>query len=83
MVVRTPDRDRVLAELHAKGIGAGVHYPTPIHLQPAWTHLGMRPCSVPHAEALAKSVLSLPLYSQMSSEQVERCVTALAEAVLR
>ena len=83
MVVKVPDRDRVLAELHAGGIGAGVHYPTPVHLQPAWQALGMAPCHLPHAEELARSVLSLPLYGQMSSGQVEQCVDALAKAVGR
>ena len=81
MVVKVPDRDRVLAELHAEGIGAGVHYPTPVHHQPAWRALGLAPCELPHAEELARSVLSLPLYGQMSSEQVERCVDALTKAV--
>jgi dTDP-3-amino-3,4,6-trideoxy-alpha-D-glucose transaminase len=81
MAVKVPDRDRVLVDLHGVGVGAGVHYPTPIHLQPAWRHLGNGPGELRNAEALARSVLSLPLYSQMSVEQVERCVAALAEAV--
>lgn len=83
MVVKVLQRDRVLADLHDMGIGAAVHYPTPIHLQPAWSRLGLGPADLPHAEGLAGSVLSLPLYSQMSPAQVERCVTALAEAVAR
>ena len=81
MVVKVPDRDRVFDELHAARVGAGVHYPTPVHLQPACRHFGPGPGDLPHAEALARSVLSVPLYSQMSPHQVERCVTALAEAV--
>ena len=83
LVVKVLQRDRVVADLHKMGIGAGVHYPTPVHLQPAWSHLGLGPGELPHAETLAESVLSLPLWSQMSSAQVERCVTALAEAVAR
>ena len=81
MVVKVPERDRVLKELHGAGIGAAVHYPTPVHLQPAWQALGTGPGNAPNAEALAQSVLSLPLYSQMSESRVERCVVALAEAV--
>jgi dTDP-4-amino-4,6-dideoxygalactose transaminase len=83
MVVTVPERDRVLADLHARGVGAGVHYPTPIHLQPAWQPFGPSPGpgDLPHAEALARSVLSLPLYPEMTFEQVDRCVDALAEAV--
>jgi dTDP-4-amino-4,6-dideoxygalactose transaminase len=83
MVVKVLQRDRVLADLQGMGVGAGVHYPTPVHRQPAWSRLGLGPVDLPHAEALAGSVLSLPLYSQMSSAQVERCVTALAEAVAK
>lgn len=83
MVVKVPDRDRVLKELHAAGIGAAVHYPTPVHLQPAWPRSQAGTRELPHAEALAQSVLSLPLYSQMTPNQVERCVAALAEAVGR
>lgn len=83
MVVTVPERDRVLADLHADGVGAGVHYPTPIHLQPAWQPFGPQPApgDLPHAEALAASVLSLPLYPEMTAQQVERCVEALAKAV--
>jgi dTDP-4-amino-4,6-dideoxygalactose transaminase len=81
MVVTVPERDRVLAELHAAGVGAAVHYPTPVHLQPGWSGLGLAAPDVPNAEALARSVLSLPLYSQMTPAQVDRCVTALAQAV--
>lgn len=81
MVVKVLQRDRVLVDLQGMGISAGVHYPTPVHLQPAWSRLGLGPADLPHAEALAGSVLSLPFYSHMSSVQVERCVTALAEAV--
>jgi len=83
MVVKVLQRDRVLADLHDMGIGAGVHYPTPVHRQPAWSRLGLDAGDLPHAEALAGSVLSLPLWSQMSSAQVERCVSALAETVAR
>ncbi len=81
MVVKVLQRDRVLANLHNMGIGAGVHYPTPVHMQPAWRDLGIGVGDLPRAEALAGSVLSLPLWSQMTDGQVERCVTALAEAV--
>ncbi len=83
MVVKVPDRDRVLAELRDSGIGAAVHYPTPVHRQPAWARLGLPPADLPRAEALASSVLSLPLWSQMSPGEVEQCVTALDKAVNR
>ncbi|MDP8970197.1 MAG: DegT/DnrJ/EryC1/StrS family aminotransferase [Actinomycetota bacterium] len=80
LVVRVPRRDVVLASLRAAGVGASVHYRTPIHLQPAGRHLGDRG-QFPAAEALADSVLSLPLYPGMSEALVDRCVDALASAV--
>jgi len=80
-VVRVADRDDVVGELHAAGIGTGVHYPTPIHLQPACRGLGVREGSFPNAEALARSVLSLPIYPGMTADQVECCAATLAEVV--
>jgi dTDP-4-amino-4,6-dideoxygalactose transaminase len=79
-VVRVPRRDAVLASLHAAGVGASVHYRTPIHLQPAGRHLG-EPGQFPGAEALADSVLSLPLYAGISEALLDRCVEALATAL--
>ena len=69
-VVRVAQRDRLLQQLHAAGIGAGVHYPIPVHLQPALRHLGHRPGSFPHAEQAANDVLSLPLFPEISDEQL-------------
>ncbi|MDP9418714.1 MAG: DegT/DnrJ/EryC1/StrS family aminotransferase, partial [Actinomycetota bacterium] len=80
LVVRVPRRDDVLSSLHAAGVGASVHYPTPIHLQPAFPDLGRRG-QFPRAEALTGSVLSLPLYPAITEAQIDRCVDALAEAL--
>lgn len=80
LVVRVPQRDAVLASLHAAGVGASVHYRTPIHLQPGGRHLGDQG-QFPVAEALAGSILSLPLYPGMSEALVDRCVEALASAL--
>jgi dTDP-4-amino-4,6-dideoxygalactose transaminase len=77
-VVRVADRDRVLPGLHAAGVGAGVHYPTPVHLLPAFSHLGLGRGSFPVAERLADEILSLPMYPGLGPDQVERVVTALA-----
>ena len=76
LVVRVPERDRVLTALHDAGIQAGVHYPTPIHLQPATSDLG-KPGQFPHAESLASSVLSLPLWPGITDQQVDRVVDTL------
>jgi dTDP-4-amino-4,6-dideoxygalactose transaminase len=80
-VVRVPERDRVLARLHEAGIGAGVHYPVPIHLQGAFRHLGLGPGSFPRAERAAREVLSLPIYPGILPEQQGRVVDALRAAL--
>jgi dTDP-4-amino-4,6-dideoxygalactose transaminase len=80
-VVRVPDRDRVLEKLRAEGIGAGVHYPIPLHLQPALRHLGHRPGDFPEAEAAAREVLSLPIFPGIQASQQERVVDVLRGAL--
>jgi dTDP-4-amino-4,6-dideoxygalactose transaminase len=80
----TPDRrDAVLAKLNAAGIGAGIHYPYPVHLTPAFAGLGYPAGSFPHAERAATEILSLPLYPQITPEQQECVVHALADALAR
>ncbi|WP_199442692.1 DegT/DnrJ/EryC1/StrS family aminotransferase [Umezawaea beigongshangensis] len=80
-VVRVAERDRVLAELHAAGIGAGVHYPTPVHLTGAFSSLGHGPGAFPVAERAAGELLSLPLFPEITASQQERVVAALRGAV--
>ena len=80
-VVRVPDRDRVLKELRAAGIGAGIHYPTPVHLTGAFASLGYRPGSFPVAERVAGQVLSLPMHPHLTADQQERVVEVLAGAL--
>jgi dTDP-4-amino-4,6-dideoxygalactose transaminase len=80
-VVRVPDRDRVIKELHAAGIGAGIHYPVPIHLTPAFSGLGYREGSFPVAERAASQILSLPLFPEITPAQQERVVSVLAAAL--
>lgn len=79
-VVELDERDRVLAALRARGIGAAVHYPTPVHLQPAWRERGHREGQFPVAERLARRVLSLPLFPGMTEAEQDRVVAALADA---
>lgn len=76
-VIRVPLRDELLDYLKKQGIGAGVHYPIPLHLQPAYADLGYAPGSLPVTEAVARSCLSLPLYPEMSDEQQDRVVAAI------
>ena len=80
-VVRVDDRDRVLEQLKAAGIGAGVHYPIPLHLQPACRYLGYHEGDFPNAEAAAREVLSLPMYPELTDEQIQVVSRTLAEIV--
>ena len=70
-VVRTPQREALLHFLRNQGIGAGIHYPVPLHLQPAYAHLGYRRGDLPVTEAVADSCLSLPLFPEMTDAQQE------------
>jgi dTDP-4-amino-4,6-dideoxygalactose transaminase len=76
-VVRVHDRDAVQRELIHAGIGTGVHYPTPLHLQKAYTWLGYTPGDFPVAEQMAAEVLSLPMYPQLTYAQQDRVVDTL------
>ncbi len=80
-VIRVADRDRVLAELNAAGVGSGVHYPDPWHLTRAYARLGYRPGAAPIAESAARTVLSLPLHPHLTEEQQVAVVRALRAAV--
>jgi len=79
--VRVPRRDAVLRRLVAAGIGAGVHYPIPLHLQGAFAALGHRRGDFPVAERAADELLSLPLFPHITGEQQERVVAALRTAL--
>ena len=76
-VLRTTHRDALLAHLNGAGIGAGVHYPIPLHEQPAYASLGYRLGDLPATESWARQCLSLPLYPELSEEQQDRVVDAV------
>lgn len=76
-VVRTENREALQQHLTANDVGWLVHYPTPPHLQKAYADMQLKAGSFPIAEAMAKSVLSLPIGPQMSDLQVERVVAAI------
>jgi dTDP-4-amino-4,6-dideoxygalactose transaminase len=79
--LRKHDRDAVLSGLQRRGIGAGVHYPIPIHLQGAYADIGKGAGSFPVAEDAARRVLSLPLFPEMTAQDVARVVEALGQVV--
>jgi len=80
-VVRVAERDRVLSALREQGIDAGVHYPVPLHLQPAYRYLEVPEGSLPNTERAGREVLSLPIYPEITEAQVDRVVTALKAAL--
>jgi dTDP-4-amino-4,6-dideoxygalactose transaminase len=80
-VVRVRRRDEVLARLLAEGIGAGIHYPTPLHLHGALRDLGYHQGDFPEAERAAAEVLSLPLYPHLTTAQQERVADSLRRAL--
>ncbi len=80
-VVRTMRRDGLMASLRQQGIETGIHYPLPLHLQPAYRWLGAESGAFPVAEAAAQQVLSLPLFPEMTDQQQDRVAAALLEHV--
>lgn len=79
--VRVANRDAVHEALHAQGIHSGIHYPIPVHLQPAYADLGYRAGDFPHSERAAQEVLSLPLYPELTHEQIETVCETLMRVV--
>lgn len=68
--VRSARRDALADYLKSKGISTAIHYPTPIHLQPAYSWLGYKPGSVPNCEKAANEILSLPMFAELTEEEV-------------
>ena len=80
-VIRVPNRDKVKERLWSEGIGVGVHYPVPIHLQESFRFLGYRSGDFPVAERLAAEILSLPLFPGITGDDQERVVHSLRDAL--
>jgi dTDP-4-amino-4,6-dideoxygalactose transaminase len=80
-VVRVPQRDQVQTALAAAGVQTGIHYPTPIHLQPAYQSLGKPHGSFPVAERGAGEILSLPMFPLITRGQIEYVVDTLGRVL--
>ena len=76
--LRTHERTSLQSTLAAKGIQTAIHYPTPIHLQPAYKHLNHKPGDFPHAEALCREQLTMPLFPEMTREETERVISEVS-----
>jgi dTDP-4-amino-4,6-dideoxygalactose transaminase len=77
--IRAADRDRLQRGLQSAGIQTAVHYPLPIHLMTAYADARYKAGDFPVAEACANTVLSLPLYSQMTARQVEEVAAQICK----
>jgi dTDP-4-amino-4,6-dideoxygalactose transaminase len=72
--IQVPQRDELQAHLKANGVGYGIYYPLGLHLQPCFAHLGYRRGSLPATEAAMDSVISLPIYPELTAEQQGRVI---------
>jgi len=80
-VVLHPERDRIRQEMEASGIATGLHYPIPLHLQPAYRHLSHVLGDFPVAERIAQECLTLPLFPEMTLDQQDAVVETLGESL--
>jgi dTDP-4-amino-4,6-dideoxygalactose transaminase len=78
--IQVQERDEVRQHLQEKGIGCAVHYPIPIHLQEACRNLGYNEGAFPIAESLAEQFLSLPMFPELTEEQIEYVACCVSEA---
>jgi dTDP-4-amino-4,6-dideoxygalactose transaminase len=81
-VVQVPHRDQVQVRLRDRGVETGIHYPIPLHLQPAYADRGHRSNDFPVSATCAPRLLSLPIYPEMTEEQVQHVATAVRAALL-
>lgn len=79
--IRFAKRDELAAKLAERGIGSKVFYPSPLHLEYAYKPLGYKPGDFPEAEKAAQEVLSLPMFPELTDEQVQQVITAVREAL--
>jgi dTDP-4-amino-4,6-dideoxygalactose transaminase len=75
--IRIPDRDNAAQKLKEKGIGVGIHYPTPIHLQPLYKKLGYTD-ALPVAETASREVLSLPVHPALTRDDLDYIIQTIA-----
>ena len=80
-VVRVDDREKLVAFLNKQGIGTGIHYPIPLHLQKAYEHEGYHKGDFPICEKVACEIVSLPMFPQLKSDQQQAVVNAVAQFV--
>jgi dTDP-4-amino-4,6-dideoxygalactose transaminase len=80
-VVQVPERSRIQAALKAEGIDTGIHYPIPLHQQPAYAYLGHKPEDFPISAALGPKILSLPMFPEITELQIQTVAGAVRNAL--
>jgi dTDP-4-amino-4,6-dideoxygalactose transaminase len=78
-VIRVQNRDELARHLGDAGIGTGIHYPVPVHLQKAYERFGHKPGDFPVTEKAAKEIVSLPMFAQLTGDQQRRIVSSIQE----
>jgi len=78
-VIRVNDRDALQSHLKERGVATGIHYPIPLHLQPAYHHLGGKKGDFPVSEKAAVEMLSLPMYPELTAEQIGYVVESVRD----
>jgi dTDP-4-amino-4,6-dideoxygalactose transaminase len=78
-VIRAKDRDRLMDHLRARNIGVGIHYPIPIHLQAAYQDLGYKEGDFPITETIAQEIISLPMFAELTADDIQYVVDAIRE----
>jgi len=81
-VIRHPERNRLRDRLQQKGVGTNIHYPMPVHLQPAYaSRCEMDPCGLEITETYANEILSLPMYPELSQDEVDAVIDAVRDSL--
>ena len=81
-VIQVPQRDAFRKMLEQEGIGTNIHYPTPIHLQPACAKYGIERGMLPVTEAAVERIVSLPMYPELTSEQIQQVINAVKKNIV-
>jgi dTDP-4-amino-4,6-dideoxygalactose transaminase len=78
-IARVPRREKLQGYLHEKGIGTGLHYPVPVHLQKAYSGKGYKRGDFPITERVSSEILSLPMFPELTTEQIEYVVKSMRD----